>query len=238
MLLAGLLASCRERPGAPAAASEASRAPQASSASRGVALAQLCPTLGTLERLEPSRFYHPGPKLRATAADSTGDFAALTFRYLGPSPQPVALASGERRAQIGLKLGARDSCNVGYVMWRLSPPVGVVASWKSNPGTRHAQCGNRGYRKLRSVWSAPVELPKVGSEHELSARIEGGLVHAWIDGRPVLRAALEPGMSAGSGEAGLRSDNLRFELLGFAAVSAGPGRAAPGQRPCAPTGAD
>lgn len=181
-------------------------------------LERLCPSLGAFQRLGAQRLYHDGPQLRATVPSSRGDSAALTFRFLGRSAQTAALGSGERREQIGLKLLAQDSCNVAYVMWRFGDPPSVVASWKSNPGTRHAQCGNRGYQTLRPVWSAPVARPVPGSSHELSARIEGGFLHASIDARPVLRAALVPGMLAGVGEVGLRSDNLRYEVLRFEAI--------------------
>lgn len=231
-----MLAGCRDPSSAPAqGVASGGRPPSfAGAAAQSVGLEQLCSSLGALERIEPSRWLHGGPKLRATVPGSGGNYAALRFRLLGSSHELAPLGSGELREQIGLKLRARDSCNVAYVMWRFTEPPSVVASWKSNPAARHAECGNRGYRTLRATWSRPVEVAEKGSTHELSARIDGDQLHVWIDAQPVLRAALEPGMLDGAGEVGLRSDNLSFELLGFDAVMTERGRRAREQGRCSP----
>jgi hypothetical protein len=202
-----------------------SGADRPTAAPRSVAVDQVCFSLGRVERRGGAGWYHAGPKLRATVPSSVGREARLEFKFLGSTPEPVALASGVVREQIGLKLFARDSCNVVYVMWRFGARPSIVASAKANPGTQHSECRNRGYRTLRPIWAAPVEVPVVGSVHALWARIDAGVIEVRIDDRPVLRAAYEPGSIPPIGEAGLRSDNVRFELLEFDAIereNAGP----------------
>jgi hypothetical protein len=119
-----------------------------------------------------------------------------------------------------LKLRARDCCNVLYVMWRFDTEA-IVVQAKSNRETRHEQCGNEGYRTFRPSWSTPVEPPAPDSTHEFAARIEAGVVEVSVDSRVVLRANLDPRFVPATGEAGFRSDNVRFELHGFVADVAG-----------------
>ena len=98
--------------------------------------------------------------MRALAPGSTGDAAELAFVYRGPSREETRLASGELRRQIGLKLRARDTCNVVYVMWQLEPEPRILVSMKRNPGlSTHAGCGAGGYVTLEprarvSTWRA------------------------------------------------------------------------------------
>jgi hypothetical protein len=56
------------------------------------------------------RAQHKGPPARA---------ARLVFTYKGEPEQVAKLASGEVAHQVGLKLRAKDTCNVLYVMWKL-----------------------------------------------------------------------------------------------------------------------
>jgi hypothetical protein len=185
---------------------------------RPIELRELCVSSGALRSAGDSplgeRWLNTQPSLRATIPSSAGHHAAITFRYLGPTERETPLGSGQSRRQLGLKLLSRDTCNLVYVMWRFGPRSSIVASVKSNPGaSRHGQCKNHGYRNLRPLWSAPVEEPALHSQHELSARIIGDTLEVQVDARPVLRARAPGSQVPAFGSSGLRSDNVRFELL-------------------------
>ena len=174
----------------------------------------LCVSSGALQRSPSELWVNTSPSLRATIPNSLGHHAALSFRYLGRTTTERALGSGQQRAQLGLRLLARNTCNGVYVMWRLGTSSSMVASVKSNPGASvHAECKNHGYRNLKPLWSAPVEEPSLHSVHELSARIDSDLLEVRLDGRPVLRARLTGLDAPAFGSSGLRSDNVQFELL-------------------------
>jgi hypothetical protein len=136
----------------------------------------------------------------------------------GRTEQTRALASGQRRRQLGLKLRAGDGCNLVYVMWRLDPRPALEVSVKSNPGARTTrECGARGYTRIKPASRAPLPPLDDGAEHELRAAIEGDTLVASVDGRVVWRGRLPEAARALSGPAGLRSDNLAFELVDFEA---------------------
>lgn len=222
LLLAVACSSCPEA-GAPPAARRTDAGSPSTLAhdmpTRALPLEQLHTTLGRLE-WTGQVWVHTGPKLRATFPRSRGDSAALRFKYLGGTRETVALKSGQTRRQLGLKLRARDSCNVLYVMWRFDTE-GIVVQSKSNRVSRHEECGNDGYHTLRPYWAIPVEPPEPNSTHELAARIDAAGVEVSVDSRVVLRANLHPGFVPATGEAGFRSDNVRFELRAFIAVVPG-----------------
>ncbi len=164
-------------------------------------------------------------KLRCVDAESSGDHARLRFRYEGVTDERSALKSGAVREQIGVKLRARDTCNLLYVMWRFTPEPSLVVSFKDNPGeSTHAECENRGYTNLRP--STKVMPPQVtpGGEYELSAQIEGARLRVWIDGQLVWDGSLPEAASKLAGPAGVRSDNVAWTLLDF---DAGAGAAQP-----------
>ena len=167
------------------------------------------------------------PTVRAFARGSHGDAAALTFTFGGDADQARALANGELRRQMGVKLRAQDSCNVVYVMWRLDPKPKLEVSVKANPGKRtHEECGADGYTKIRPVRSHPLPELEVGSTHTLRAEIVGDDLHAWIDGALVWSGSLPAEARAISGPAGMRSDNVKLDNLALAAPHAGGGGAA------------
>lgn len=168
----------------------------------------LCVTKGALtgSRVE-------APTFRASAPGHGGDAAAIKFVVLGETARKRALASGDERRQLGLKLRALDGCNLLYVMWRLDPKPGIEVALKRNRGSRrHEECGARGYTKLKpSRRVAPPALVD-GAAHELRAEISDDVILAWIDGKLVWRGKLPAEAGDLSGPAGLRSDNLAFEL--------------------------
>jgi len=181
--------------------------------------------------LDDSGFVVRASKLRAVQADSAGDRASLRFRYEGASSERSALKSGAVREQLGLKLRARDGCNLVYVMWRFQPEAKLVVSVKANDSeATHAECENRGYANLRpQEQQAPAPIAQ-GEEYELSAEIQGNTLRAWINGKLVWQGQLPASAAQLSGPAGFRSDNVQWTLLDFDAGAA-PGSAAVGKSP-------
>jgi hypothetical protein len=171
------------------------------------------------------------PTVRAVAPSTSGEAAALTFTYRGYSTTKRELASGQERHQLGLKLRAQDGCNLVYVMWRLESKKGipiVEVSVKRNPGQRTSeQCGTDGYTKVKPAKDHTLALVPVlaaGDTHTLRAAIAGDELRAWIDDKLVWRGTLPDSTRDLAGPAGLRSDNLAYDLVAFAAA-AGDGKA-------------
>jgi hypothetical protein len=159
------------------------------------------------------------PTVRAVARGSGGDAASITFTYRGVSTQTRALASGQLRRQVGVKLRAENGCNLVYVMWRLDPKPQLEVSVKRNAGKRtNEECGTEGYTKLKKP-DEKHDLPELldGATHTLRAAIGGDELTAWIDDQVVWRGALPDEARELRGPAGLRSDNMAFDLVAFAA---------------------
>ena len=156
------------------------------------------------------------PTVRAYARGTTGDAAQLAFVYRGETASQRALASGPARRQLGLKLRAKDGCNVVYVMWRLDPRPKLEVSVKRNPGARdHEECGADGYTKVKATKTWPLPALEAGDHHALRAAIAGDELTAWIDDVVVWRGRLPASARDLVGPAGLRSDNLAFDLEAF-----------------------
>ena len=173
------------------------------------------------------------PTLRAFARETSGDAAALTFTYRGETEHTRALASGQERRQLGLKLRAANGCNLVYVMWRLDPRPALDISVKHNPGmTTHKQCGASGYHKVKHGELIAVPPLVIGETHTLRAEIHGDELTAWIDDQPAWRGSLPDHARELSGPAGLRSDNLAFDLVAFSAPAGAATRAAGAARAC------
>ena len=153
------------------------------------------------------------PAMRAIKIGSSGEAATLIFALRGKLDSERALASGSVRRQLGLKLRAQNGCNVVYVMWRLDPKPAVEVSVKRNPGAvTYKDCGANGYTKIKPIETGP--LPDISDvQHTLRAQIASDQLRAWIDGNLVWRGTL-PDAEFG-GPAGMRSDNLAFELIAF-----------------------
>lgn len=176
----------------------------------------LCVTKGAVDKGAVTE-----PTVRAFARGSDGDAAQLTFTYRGQSAAGRELASGQLRRQVGLKLRAQDSCNVVYVMWRLDPKPRLEVSVKSNPGKHtHDECGAEGYTKVKPA--ANVAELEDGKTYTLRAEISGDELVAWIDGALAWRGTLPSTARDIRGPAGLRSDNVQFDIVEFAAPSSAP----------------
>jgi len=177
-----------------------------------VAPAALCVTKGELAgaRVEV-------PTFRAVVPGYGGDAASIRFVARGPTVQTRALASGEDRRQLGLKLRAQDGCNLVYVMWRTSPKPKLEVSIKRNPGARTSRdCGARGYTRIKPDAVGVLPALAYDARHELRAEISGDTLVAWIDDQVMWRGTLPAEARELSGPAGLRSDNLVFELFALA----------------------
>jgi hypothetical protein len=185
-----------------------------------VSATDVCVTLGQFRAPAPpsTPLGVDAAQFRAWLAGSGGQSVALGFRFLGPSTELVALASGERRAQLGLKLLAQDTCNLLYVMWRSTPRSELVVSLKSNPGqTRHVECGGRGYTRLRSERALPVPPLLPNSVHRLEASVFQGALQVRVDAALVWQGRLSGAALQLRGASGLRSDNVRFDVLELSA---------------------
>jgi hypothetical protein len=173
------------------------------------------------------------PTLRAVARETSGDAASLTFTYRGETEHQRALASGQERRQLGLKLRAANGCNLVYVMWRLDPRPALEISIKYNPGmATHKACGANGYQKVKHGERSAVPPLVIGDTHTLRAEIDGDELTAWIDDQPAWRGTLPDHARELSGPAGLRSDNLAFDLVAFSALHGAAAGAAGPERTC------
>jgi hypothetical protein len=170
------------------------------------------------------------PTVRAVVKGSSGDAASLTFKFHGDSDTIRELASGQARRQLGLKLRAENGCNLVYVMWRLDPKPMLEVSVKRNPGMKtHKQCGASGYTKIRGEKALAVPALDKGSTHTLRAEIANHVLAAWIDDQLVWRGDLPDSVHDLRGPAGLRSDNVAYDLVAFDAAGA---PATPDEKKC------
>jgi hypothetical protein len=192
-----------------------------------IARGALCVTRGALDGVSIVE-----PTMRGYASGAGGDAAQLTFTYHGESAETRTLAGGQARRQIGLKLRAQDGCNVIYAMWRLDPRPTLDISLKHNPGaSTHEQCGADGYTKVRAYKKLAVPALRPGATHTVRAEIVGSELFAWIDGRLLWQGRLPDAARSLRGPAGVRSDNVRFDLIELAAARAdSPSAAAPCKR--------
>lgn len=188
-------------------------APEGKPGGSGMRPSGLRATEGALKAEENGQVRVETPKMRAVASGTTGPVTELRFTYLGPTEEQKALASGEMRRQLGLKLRARDGCNVVYVMWRLEPKPGLVVSLKYNPGqSTSAECGNRGYTTVRPERHASVPELKPGDPHVLRAELDGRALRVRVDGASVWEGELPAEALTFDGPPGVRTDNARVDL--------------------------
>jgi hypothetical protein len=176
-------------------------------------VADLCVTRGAIAERAITE-----PTVRAFAPSAGGDAAQLAFTFKGDAATTRALASGQERRQLGLKLRAQDGCNVIYVMWRLDPKPKLDISVKRNPGKRtHEECGAEGYTKVKPSRHTSVPALAAGEAHTLRAEIVGAELFAWIDGQLAWQGTLPAIAHELVGPAGLRTDNLELAHLELSA---------------------
>ncbi len=162
----------------------------------------LCVGAGRIER-----------PVRAVIAGDHSRRAELAFTYRGPSSSTAALANGEVRRQIGLKLRAQDTCNVIYVMWHVEPSPGVFVSVKRNAGSSsHSECGAGGYDNLKPTEANAAPAIEPNAPHVLAATLDGATLLVTADGNVVWRGELPGTALAFDGPVGLRSDNGAFDF--------------------------
>lgn len=175
--------------------------------------ASLCVSSGRVDSPGARRFHIDAGGVRAVVAGDHGTAAEIAFIYRGPSSTPVPLANGELRRQIGVKLRARDTCNVVYVMWHIAPSSGIFVSVKHNAGaSTHRECGASGYINVKPESSTPPSLIERDDLHRLRADLRGGVLEVMADDVLVWRGRLPSEAFAFDGPAGLRTDNGIFDL--------------------------
>jgi len=174
-------------------------------------------TDGKIQGAKGHRLMVSTKEMRATLRFTTEQSVIVKFTYLGPTKDVAHLGSGEVRSQFGIKLRARDDCNVVYVMWHFAPDQKIAVSIKHNPGQRsHTECHDRGYvnniKPRISEAPAPVEP---NQPHVLTAAMNGSDLTVAADNKMVWWGDLGPVALSFSGPVGLRSDNARllFDFL-------------------------
>ena len=178
-----------------------------------IANTDLCVTKGAMTEASITE-----PTMRGYARGFGGDAASLTFTYRGETGETRELAGGQARRQIGLKLRAQDSCNVVYVMWRLDPQPKLDISVKFNAHMKtHEECGADGYTKVRPHKKTFVPAFEYGKTHTLRAEIVGDEIYAWIDDQLLWQGTLPDTARVIHGPAGVRSDNVKFDLVSLSA---------------------
>ena len=178
-----------------------------------ISRAQLCITKGAIEEAEGSRLEVTVPEMRAVVRYPTRAVAEAEFTYLGPTRKDKPLHSGEIRRQFGLKLRARNGCNLVYAMWRIEPKEELVVSVKLNPGqTTSAECDANGYHTIKPTRDSNPPRLVAGEKHTLRAEIEGSEMKVFIDGKLTWEGLLDHDALALEGPSGIRTDNGRFRF--------------------------
>lgn len=172
----------------------------------------LCVTSGTVDVAGPMMHVDASGLRGVLPRARTPSATELDFVYGGPSAEAVPLANGEERRQLGLKLRAKDSCNLVYVMWRIEPALGVYVSVKHNPGAAtHTECADHGYINLPAS-KLTVPAVAVGERHRLRTELDGRELRVFADGALVWKGELPSEAFAFDGPVGIRSDNVRFDF--------------------------
>ena len=98
-------------------------------------------------------------KTRAQLKAGLQRHVLLQFRYRGQTPDPEPNRSGKIVEQIGVKLRTLNTCNVLYVMWRITQPEGIAVKLKRNPGlSQHKDCGANGYIPIAPSSQMPLAV--------------------------------------------------------------------------------
>lgn len=141
---------------------------------------------------------------------------SLRFVPLGEPDEVSHLGNGEVRHQIGLKLLARDPCNLLYVMVRREQDgtAALYVSTKLNPGENtSALCTDHGYVSLAG--HIPLGPLNEGVEHTLAADWDAYSMSMRVsyDGAPVGEIEIDDAtLSLLGTESGVRTDNMVAEF--------------------------
>lgn len=191
------------------------------SASDGASLGRLypikpaafCTTAGAVTPVGLEALKVDTAGMRGVVARDASRSVELAFVFRGMSKGAAPLANGEMRQQIGVKLRAKDTCNIVYVMWQVAPVTRVAVAVKSNPGlATHVQCGDRGYINLKSTVEVPVPQIRLDEPHSLRADLDGDTLLVHADGIHVWTGKLPAQAFAFDGPVGIRSDNGEFDF--------------------------
>jgi len=162
--------------------------------------------------------------VRVTPSQAADQVAEIRFRYLGPTQTDKPLASGELRRQIGLKLRARDTCNLIYAMWHIEPDAAVAVSIKRNAGMHtHEQCRAGGYMNFKAQRHGDLPPIRPGETHTLRAELHGTDLTVTADGEVAWQGSLGNEPAALDGPPGFRTDNARFAFEYYADLPTGSG---------------
>ncbi|HMO46731.1 MAG TPA: hypothetical protein PKB14_11960 [Rubrivivax sp.] len=178
---------------------------------------QVCVTNGVISTQRDQSFIVESPSSRAVVKPSDDNFGAIEFEYLGPTTKEVPLDSGRMVHQLGLKLHARDSCNVIYVMWSVEADTGFKVTTKTNPSkSTNRECGTDGYKMIYQ--SKPGDIPpvKIGEPRRLEASLRERTLTVKIDGNNVWQGEVGVDSAKAPGYSGIRTDNVRARFRWFA----------------------
>jgi hypothetical protein len=166
-----------------------------------------------------------GPEVRAIEKAKTAKAARMLFTYRGPTKEESKLASGEVAHQLGLKLRAKNTCNLLYVMWKLDGKERIAVSVKRNPGqSTHKECAANGYVGIKPAFEEkPDNFPsaKDGRPHTLEAEWSKPAADHYelvvkADGKVVWKGTIDAKLLDDiDGPAGFRSDNTAFTFKFF-----------------------
>lgn len=169
------------------------------------------------------------PEVRATEQAAGAKGARLTFVYRGATREVSKLASGAVAHQIGLKLRAKNTCNLLYAMWKLEGETTVAVSVKRNPGmSTHQECGANGYINVQPTFRVTRDkFPDAGDgkPHTLEARLFKHDANSFefvvkADGAVAWEGSIDAALLNDiDGPAGFRTDNAAFTFR-FASLEA------------------
>lgn len=185
----------------------------ARSALEPVSASALCVTSGKVTSTGARRLHVDEGGMRAVVGRDRSRSAELEFTYRGVSTTTARLADGELRRQIGLKLRARDTCNIVYVMWHVEPAPGIFVLVKHNVHqSTHGECGDRGYLVLKPDVVVAAPIVERGATHVLRADVDGTELRVSVNGIRVWGGHLPPEAFSFDGPVGMRADNVAFDF--------------------------
>jgi hypothetical protein len=180
-------------------------------------------TSGEIKEKPPWWLSVEEPSIRATLLSSKSSVACLQFQYIGVTTKQIKSKDGTEFHQIGLKLLAKDSCNLVYIMWRIHPKEELVVQVKRNLGqSKNSECKNNGYT---TIVRHPFSAFGLGETHELMANIlqenNGGIeIKVWVDWQEILLVPISKALIEGiNGPPGIRTDNGQYDFRYFIASS-------------------